>query len=505
MKRLVALGGLVLVSLGLATPALAGPRSGSDSSGTHSYLLSCVTGEARFTNTSFALGHVGEISVVNGPFDDEDAAMVALLQPGDSIPFTWDTGWSVWDTSGSMAPFDEGMETPVEVCDGSPTAPSAPQQLTATPGDRSVHLAWSPPKFDGGGPLTDYHIYYRSTGEWTPVNPSDRSTTTNVTVTGLTNGTAYTFWVIALNNMGTGAPAEIANITPGAPATVPTFPRELKAVPGNGAVSLSWQAPSSNGGAAIDDYAVLHRLPGQTWKMTFIGVPSTLSHKVTGLTNGTKYEFRVFAVNRIGASPSALTSATPRTSPSVIRSLTATPGNRTINLTWSAPASNGGSAVGGYVVAHWNEAGKYWSVRTVTRAQSYKVTTNPNGTPLVNGIAQRFIVIPMNAAGMGPASAEVRATPRTVASAPRSLAAKARNRSVKLTWQAPASNGGAPVGRYIVQQKKGSRWATVAKPVSRVVRVTGLRNGTRYSFRVLAVNAAGQSVWSRTASAVPHR
>ena len=49
MNRLVASVGLVLVSLGLATPALA--RSGSDSSGQHSYTLKCVEGTPTFTNT----------------------------------------------------------------------------------------------------------------------------------------------------------------------------------------------------------------------------------------------------------------------------------------------------------------------------------------------------------------------------------------------------------------------------------------------------------------------
>ena len=83
----------------------------------------------------------------------------------------------------------------------------------------------------------------------------------------------------------------------GGPRTsAPGTPRNLTAVGGNGEVVLSWDAPASDGGAAITDYEyrINRRNP---W--TSIG--STLTtYTVTGLDNGTAYVFEVRAVNKVG-------------------------------------------------------------------------------------------------------------------------------------------------------------------------------------------------------------
>ena len=78
--------------------------------------------------------------------------------------------------------------------------------------------------------------------------------------------------------------------------SAPGSPRNLTAVGGNGEVVLSWDAPSSDGGAAITDYE--YRING---KNPWISIGSTLTtHTVTGLINGTEYTFQVRAVNRVG-------------------------------------------------------------------------------------------------------------------------------------------------------------------------------------------------------------
>ena len=83
----------------------------------------------------------------------------------------------------------------------------------------------------------------------------------------------------------------------GGPATsVPGPPTNLTAVGGDGQVVLSWDAPASDGGAAITDYE--YRINGTN---PWISIGSTLTtHTVTGLVNGTAYVFQVRAVNRIG-------------------------------------------------------------------------------------------------------------------------------------------------------------------------------------------------------------
>jgi hypothetical protein len=82
--------------------------------------------------------------------------------------------------------------------------------------------------------------------------------------------------------------------------------------------------------------------------------------------------------------------------------------------------------------------------------------------------------------------------------------ATAGNGTVKLTWKAPASNGGATVSKYAVQSYIGGKWTNVAFPTGLGYTVTNLANGTQYSFRIRAYNAAGWSPISTTVNGVPH-
>src|SRR5581483_3188941 len=96
--------------------------------------------------------------------------------------------------------------------------PSAPINLTATPGNGQVALTWQPPADTGGSPIAFYTVT-ASPGSFSR-NTSDAATT-SMTVTGLTNGTPYTFSVTATNSSGAG-PAATATATPQAPPPPPS-------------------------------------------------------------------------------------------------------------------------------------------------------------------------------------------------------------------------------------------------------------------------------------------
>jgi hypothetical protein len=222
-------------------------------------------------------------------------------------------------------------------------------------------------------------------------------------VTGLTNGTAYTFKVSATNSVGTGPLSAASNsVTPSAP-TAPGAPTNVTATAGNASAGVSWTAPSSNGGSPLTSYTVTPSTGGVT------GTPiqvsgSTTSANVTGLVNGSAYTFTVTATNAIGTGPAstASNSVTPSapTAPGAPTNVTATAGNGSANVSWTAPSSNGGSAITSYTVTPFIGS----TAQTPVLVNGSPPSTSTTALGLLNGTSYTFTVVATNAIGSGPAS-----------------------------------------------------------------------------------------------------
>jgi len=354
------------------------------------------------------------------------------------------------------------------------TVPAAPRNPSVTPGNGRVVFNWMSPlnSGTGGSAITSYQVSSDGGTTWVTA-----SSNTSHTFTGLTNGTNYTLSVRAVNIMGGGAQANLT-VRPSATATIPNAPRSFTATPGDRQVTLSWIAPSSNGGAAITSYQI-SRDGGVTW----VTASSNTSHTLTGLTNGTSYSFHVRAVNSAGIGPAATVLATPATVPGAIRSFRVTPGNGQVVLNWINPLSNGGSAITSYQVSQ--DSGTTWVTASGNLTHTF--------TGLTNGTSYIFMVRAVNSVGNGGA-ASVPARPSTtqiVPTVPRSLVATPGDRQVTLNWIAPANNGGAPITSYLVSRDGGVTWVTSSSSTSHTF--TGLTNGTSYTFNVRAVNRVGNS------------
>ena len=167
------------------------------------------------------------------------------------------------------------------------TTPGAPQHLSAVPGYEQVTLTWDAPSSDGGSAILRYEVAVDDSGTWI-----DAGLDLEETVTGLTNGQRYTFAVRARHRPGGGGDSS--------PATTPGAPQHLSAVPGYAQVTLTWDAPTSDGGSAILRYEVAVDDSG-----TWIDAGLDLEETVTGLTNGQRYTFAVRAVNAAGTGPAA--------------------------------------------------------------------------------------------------------------------------------------------------------------------------------------------------------
>jgi uncharacterized protein (TIGR02145 family) len=181
------------------------------------------------------------------------------------------------------------------------TVPGAPSIGTATKGNTQATVAFTAPVNNGGSLITGYTVTSN------PGNLTGTGSSSPITVTGLTNGTAYTFTVIATNANGNSLPSSASNSV--TPSTVPGAPTVGTATEGNAQVTVTFTAPASNGGSAITGYTVTSN-PGN---ITGSGSASPIT--VTGLTNGTAYTFTVIATNANGNSlpSSASNSVRPHT------------------------------------------------------------------------------------------------------------------------------------------------------------------------------------------------
>ena len=175
----------------------------------------------------------------------------------------------------------------------SATAPDAPTGVSAVAGDAQATVSWTAPANDGGDAITGYTVTSSPAGKTCTTTGA-----TSCTVTGLTNGVSYTFTVTATNSTGTSVASASASATP---VTVPDAPTGVSAVAGDAQATVSWTAPSNDGGDAVTAYTVTSST-GETCS-TAVGVSVDLfSCTVTGLENFTEVTFTVVATNSVGDS-----------------------------------------------------------------------------------------------------------------------------------------------------------------------------------------------------------
>lgn len=289
-------------------------------------------------------------------------------------------------------------------------------------------------------------------------------------------------------------------------ATKPSAPRSVKATPSNQAVKVRWAAPSSNGGAAIDKYAV-QRFNFTTRKWNTVKTTSSRARSWTntGLTNGRKYYFRVVAHNRLGwGRVSAQASATPRTVPAAPRYLEADLYNSALGTFWLPPATDGGAPVDSYRVEISIDGATWTGARNVP-TPGIKTDAPVMFTGLTAGTRYWLRVRAHNAAGysVGTSSGPYRAiaAPGPVTN----LLADLGDGQVELSWAAPEANAHAPaIAQYKVEQSEnGTTWTDVAITTSTSLLVTGLTNGTAYQFRVSARSTIERVGYGTTASVSP--
>jgi hypothetical protein len=260
-------------------------------------------------------------------------------------------------------------------------------------------------------------------------------------------------------------------------------------------IFVAWSAPAPNGGTEILDYTVTEISDSSKTCTATVSLP--LSCTVTGLTNGTPYNFTVVARNVAGSgleSLEATAAKSPDVAPGAPGAPTLTSRDTSIFVAWSAPAPNGGTEILDYTVTEISDSSKTCTA-TVSLPLSCTVTGLTNGTPYT------FAVVARNAAGPG-SSATATATPLGPLVAAKPAVDSTGNTAVTVTW-ADADAGGATITGYTVTAISDSSktcTATVSLPLS--CTVANLTSGDNYTFKVTATDNASRTADSLASDAV---
>jgi hypothetical protein len=441
-------------------------------------------------------------------------------------------------------------------------APSAPTGVAARPGTSSALVSWTDPANDSGSAITGHTITpYIGAAAQTPVQVG--ASATSATVSGLTNGSNYTFVVTRTNGVGT-SPASTASdpITPRAtifdfatPTTIDSgdaSPVELgvkfKAdVAGSvtgirfykaqtntgthigslwttGGVRLAqatftgesasgWQTVTFSSAVAID--------PGTTYVASYFAPNGHYSHTNAGLAsgrdNGVLHALADGTVNN-GVYSYGGVSSFPTNSfngadygvdvlfasapvPGGVSNVSATAGSRSATVSWTAPTSGGDPT--SYKITPY--IGSTAQPATTVSAPATSATVSG----LTAGTAYTFTVQPRNGGGDGPESAKSNSvTPNdsTAPGAPTGVDAEPASASARVTWTAPPESG-SPITSYTITPYIGASAQTSATAGGSAASATisGLTNGTAYTFKVTATNAVGTGPESTASAATTPR
>ncbi len=225
--------------------------------------------------------------------------------------------------------------------------PSMPERLSIDVEADHVVLLWLPPTEDGGSGITGYKIY-RGPGEdvMTLLDEVEGDTTIHHDP-DIIPGSTYYYSVSAENDRLEGPRTPALDIDVTGP---PGSPTGLETIFGDGEVTLTWQAPLSDGGGHITGYSIYMGTSPDTMTLT-ARVLLNVEHTVTGLKNGNEYFFRLSATNRLGEGPKGvMESAVPLGLPGIPLALSAVQEGGSVNLAWSPPDDDGGTGIVGYVL-----------------------------------------------------------------------------------------------------------------------------------------------------------
>ncbi|XP_034038782.1 myomesin 1a (skelemin) [Thalassophryne amazonica] len=435
---------------------------------------------------------VSRPSRVSEPVVAMDPSDRARLRAGPSAPWT------------GMIKFTEEDPT-VGVVPGEPT------DVVVTEATKSyVVLAWKPPVQRGHEGVMYYIEKCLAEADvWQRVNTGMPVKSPRYALFDLAEGKSYNFRVRCCNSAGVGEPsAPTGEVTVGDKLDVPSVPGTPVATRNTDTSVVVFWSASKDVKHLVGYYIDCSIVGSDVWVACNNKPVKQTRFVCHGLITGETYVFRVKAVNAAGYSQSSSHSDAVE-----VKAAVSVPGKPTdvtlleavkdcMVLGWTAPADNGGAGLRGYfvdyrtvkkgVVGKWHELN-----HQALSATSYKAEN------LKENVFYQFQVRAVNMAGVSKASVpsaplECKEWTITVPGSPSGLRVlEVRDSSVVILWDQPAYDGRSPVNGYYLDIKEATAgeegWKAVHEKVNRMkyMKVTGLKAGASYVFRVRAQNLVG--------------
>lgn len=339
---------------------------------------------------------------------------------------------------------------------------------------------------------TSYNLYRSTGGSYYGTLYQQGLTATTYSDIGLTSGTAYTYYVYAVNTSGQGNQSNSVSLTPGSAALAApllTASTTTYTSGGLGSISLSWTAITGASSYNLYRSTVAGGEGAVPYKT---GLTST-STSDSSLASGTTYYYKVVAVGPGGEGAfSNEASSTVGTQPLAAPILKGVAGLGQNALTWSA--------VTGAISynLYRSTGGSYYG----TLYQQGLAGTTYTDTGLTNGTAYSYYVDAVNTSGQGTQSNTVSLTPGSSTLPAPLLSAQSSSTQVTLTWTAVTGATSYDLYRSLTA---GGEGATPYKTglTGTSTSDTGLTNGTTYYYQVVAVGPGGAGTLSNEASGTP--
>ncbi|XP_023314705.1 twitchin isoform X11 [Trichogramma pretiosum] len=405
-----------------------------------------------------------------------------------------DTGTYVVNARNDSGEDEVEVEVQVVSKPGKPKGPLKVSDVNA----EGCKLKWEKPDDDGGEPI-DHYVIERmdvNMGRWVPCGVTKLP---EAEVCGLNEGNDYQFRVKAVNSEGESEPLETTTPTTAKnPYEVPDAPGkpEFKDWDKNH-VSLKWTAPKNDGGAPIEKYIVEKKDQYGKWQKVAESPALRTEARVGDLIEGQKYQFRVKAVNKAGASKPSENSdsllakdryAAPKIDRTNLKDLTVKAGNHVrldVRVSgeppptkiWYLNKKKQESESGGVLIEEEDYRTKF-SIGFATRAHTGIITLKAENDSGKDDASITLTVLDKPGKPEGPLKVD-----------------KVHKEGCSLKWNPPLDDGGVPIDHYVVEKMDtiSGRWIPVGRTLEPKMDVENLVPGQEYKFRVAAVNAEGES------------